>query len=321
MPRPLRIQYENAYYHVMNRGRMRQNIFHGEEYFQAFLYTLEEASSNFGLEIHAYCLMANHYHLFVKTPRANLDRCMRHLNGVYTQRYNRLKKVDGPLFRGRYKAVVVEADAYGLQLSRYIHRNPIETKKPLVSRLDDYVWSSYSAYLNKAKAPDWLRRKFSYGLLGSRNRYQAYKDFVERGNDKEILDFYDAGKLKIALGGERFTDNLRNKQRVDRSGFNASQGLLPSIDEIVRRVSEEFDVDKKSIYKAARGRGTKNIPRWIALQLCRKVGDCALNDITKAFNMNHVSGVNHSISKLKIHLEDDGRLRLTFKLLVRDLTP
>ena len=101
MPRPLRMEYENAYYHVMNRGRGRQQIFHGEPYYQAFLTTLSEAHQRFGLEIHAYCLMGNHYHLLLCTPRGNLSRCMRHINGLYTQRYNRLKKTDGPLFRQR----------------------------------------------------------------------------------------------------------------------------------------------------------------------------------------------------------------------------
>jgi len=97
MPRPQRIQYENAFYHVMNRGRGRQTIFHDKNYYHAFLQTLNEAHSRFDAIIHAYCLMGNHYHLLIETPRANLDRIMRHINGLYTQRYNRLKNTDSPL--------------------------------------------------------------------------------------------------------------------------------------------------------------------------------------------------------------------------------
>ena len=108
----------DAFYHVMNRGRARQTIFHDEDDYQAFLKTLEESYERFDAVIHAYCLMNNHYHLLIETPRANLDRIMRHINGVYTQRYNRLKRVDGPLFRGRYKAILVDKDEYLLQLSR-----------------------------------------------------------------------------------------------------------------------------------------------------------------------------------------------------------
>ena len=143
MPRPIRIEYENAFYHVMNRGRGWQVIFTDERYYQAFLKTLEESHHRFDAVFHAYCLMGNHYHLLVETPRANLGRIMRHINGVYTQRYNQLKHTDGPLFRGRYKAILVDKDAYLLQLSRYIHRNPVETKKPMISQLEDWIWSSY----------------------------------------------------------------------------------------------------------------------------------------------------------------------------------
>ena len=111
MPRPVRIQYEDGLYHVMNRGRARQKIFHGPG-----------AHNRFDAQIHAYCLMGNHYHLLMGAPRANLDRIMRHVNGVYTQRYNRLKRTDGLLFRGGYKAILVDEDAYLLQVGRYIHR-------------------------------------------------------------------------------------------------------------------------------------------------------------------------------------------------------
>ncbi|HHJ18393.1 MAG TPA: hypothetical protein ENJ84_00960, partial [Gammaproteobacteria bacterium] len=95
MPRTDRLEYKGAFYHVMNRGRGRQRIFDTDDYYQAFLETVVEAHHRFNLQIHAYCLMGNHYHLLVETPDANLSRSMRHINGVYTQRYNRLRKTDG----------------------------------------------------------------------------------------------------------------------------------------------------------------------------------------------------------------------------------
>src|SRR3990167_7924037 len=110
MPRPLRIEYEHAWYHVMNRGAHRQTIFTSNSHRDLFLSLLEEVTSQYQVEIHAYCLMDNHYHLLIRTPLANLSRCMRHLNGVYVQHYNRSTKSDGPLFRGRYKAILVEED-------------------------------------------------------------------------------------------------------------------------------------------------------------------------------------------------------------------
>lgn len=189
MPKPLRIEYENAYYHVMNRGRGRQKIFHDERYFEAFITTLAEAHQRFGIQILCYCLMGNHYHLLVKTPEANLGRAMRHINGLYTQRYNRLKNTDGSLFRGRYKAICVEEDSYQLQLSRYIHRNPVEAK--LVKLLDDYPWSSYSCYVKNQKVPQWLYPKEIFEQLQVKSNFRVkYRQFVEQGIDKEIVEFY-----------------------------------------------------------------------------------------------------------------------------------
>ena len=108
MSRPQRIIFENAYYHVMNRGGGCRKIFNDRMDREIFLQAIGEACHQFCIEIHAYCLMGNHYHLVIKTPQANISRAMRHINGVYTQRYNRLHETDGALFRGRYKAILVD---------------------------------------------------------------------------------------------------------------------------------------------------------------------------------------------------------------------
>jgi hypothetical protein len=135
--------------------------------------------------------MSNHYHLLVQTPHANISRAMRHINGVYTQRYNRLNGSDGPLFRGRFKSILVDSDAYLLQLSRYIHRNPIETQRPMVDLLDKYPWSSYPSYVNKAPCPDWLNRDLTYQLLGAKQRYVGYASYVSEGNSEQVLNSYN----------------------------------------------------------------------------------------------------------------------------------
>ena len=154
MSRPLRIEFEGAWYHVMNRGAARCWVFNTDEQREYFLSLLADVHSRFGAEVHAYCLMGNHYHLLLRTPRGNLQRIMRHINGVYTQFFNRSEGRDGPLFRGRYKAVLVDAGAYWVELSRYIHRNSVEAG--LVDALEDYPWSSYPAYVGLVGTPDWL---------------------------------------------------------------------------------------------------------------------------------------------------------------------
>ena len=125
MSRPLRIEYPDAWYHVMNRGRRGEEIFSTSEDFATFIKLLQEGAEQWNIRISAYCLLSNHYHLLIQTPLGNLARFMRHINGVYTQRYNRIHKCDGQLFRGRYKAILVEEDRYLLELVRYIHHNPL----------------------------------------------------------------------------------------------------------------------------------------------------------------------------------------------------
>src|ERR1700751_692553 len=106
------------------------------------------------VEIYAYCLMDNHYHLLLSTPTAGLSRAMRHLDGIYTQKFNRVHNRDGPLFRGRYKAILIAAEEYFLSVVRYIHKNPLAAG--VVPDIDRYRWSSHGEYLNKKQCPNWL---------------------------------------------------------------------------------------------------------------------------------------------------------------------
>src|SRR3989338_951183 len=141
MPSPPRIEFENAWYHVMNRGAGRRAIFPDNSARELFLKLLSDMNAEFRIEIHAYCLMGNHFHLLLRTPHANLNLAMQMLSSVYTRQHNRLSKTDGPLFKGRYKAILIAEETYLAQVSRYIHRNPVEAK--LVKHPRDYQWSSY----------------------------------------------------------------------------------------------------------------------------------------------------------------------------------
>ncbi len=306
MPRPLRIEYENAYYHVMNRGRARQKVFHSEVYYEAFLNTLEEAQQRFRVEILCYCLMGNHYHLLLKTPEANLGRVMRHINGVYTQRHNRLKRTDGPLFRGRYKAICVEEDSYQLQLSRYIHRNPIEAR--LVSELESYNWSSYKYYVtSKLKPPAWLYQADIYSQLGVKSRWrEKYRAFVEMGVDEEIKQYYGKGNVMPYLGSEGFREWAYSKRITDDEAVSSESSLRfrPSIEEIVKSVTKVFTVTPESILRAKRG-GENNVPRWVAMYLCQEVGDYRLVNIAKCFGLKRTGSIPTTLKKLKTLMEAD----------------
>ena len=173
-------------------------------YYQTSIDLLKDAHERFGCIIHCYCLMGNHYHLLLETPNANLSRIMRHINGVYTQFYNRLKQTDGSLFRGRFKSILVDKDAYILQLSRYIHRNPIGMKNPLVSKLEDYKWSSYRAFIGKEKDVNWLNRQFTNDILGHKQKYKAYKSFMSQGVDKETQGYFSGKQIPSIIGETGF---------------------------------------------------------------------------------------------------------------------
>ncbi|MBN1378213.1 MAG: transposase [Gammaproteobacteria bacterium] len=309
MPRPLRIEYENAYYHVMNRGRGRQKVFHGAVYFEAFLDALSEAHQRFDLQILCYCLMSNHYHLLVKTPEANLGRAMRHINGVYTQRHNRLKRTDGPLFRGRYKAISIEEDSYQLNVSRYIHRNPLEAN--MVGRLADYPWSSYPAYLKQAAAPEWLDRQEIYEQLGVKSRFaEKYQAYVESGIDEETQQFYSKGNIMPYLGSEAFRDWLYKRKSTDEAAIThqARQLFRTSIDEIVDTIADEFSVSTSSIYQSQRGKVANNIPRWVAFYLSRDRGGHHLSEIARAFGLKRTGSIPTTIRKLEKLMESDTRV-------------
>ncbi len=308
MPRPLRIEYENAYYHVMNRGRRQEDIFHSEEYFQYFLLTLEEAHQRFGLQILCYCLMSNHYHLLVKTPEANLGRAMRHINGVYTQRHNRLHKTDGSLFRGRYKSIVVEEESYQLQLSRYIHRNPLEAG--MVEKLDDYPWSSYQHYISKKTSPIWLYTNEVLSQLSMKRKVQdKYRAYVELGIDEELKQFYGKGNIMPYLGSDEFR-SWTYDQRVtnDKDVSEHEKSLFrPDMQVIIERVAKIFDVLPESILKSVRGR--RNLPRWVAMYLCQEIGSHRLADIALKFGLKRTGSIPTIIGKLKELLRMDKNLK------------
>ena len=311
MPRPLRIEYPGAYYHVMNSVPGRQSAFPTDAHYEAFLETLAEAHRRFGLEYHGYCLLKSGYHLLVKTPRGNLAQGLRHINALYTQKANQLKGRSGPVFRGRYKAVLVEGARYWLPLSRYVHSLPAQGRKPAAEDPADYPWSSLPVYLGKAKAEPWLVCDEVYGQLNvKRAKGQAYASYMAEGVDEELVEFYDRKSLLSVLGSDSFTKKSYNqKQKKKYSPSHARKGFeRASISSIAEAVAKSFKTDIREIYHAKRGSGHKHIPRWVAMHLCQDIASYSLKDIAKAFKINHVSGVSHQVRSLREEMAEDPKL-------------
>ena len=207
MARPLRLEFPGALYHVMARGNRRDPIYLKNEDFSDFLSLLAEACRRFNWSVHAYCLMTNHYHFLVETADANLSRGMRHINGVYTQRFNRRHARVGHVFQGRYKSPLVQKDAYLLELSRYIVLNPVRAQ--LVRTVDAWKWSSYRCTVGKAPRPAWLNTDWLLAQFGTRRTraIHAYRRYVVEGLDADN-PFTDI-ENQLYFGDESFLGQLR----------------------------------------------------------------------------------------------------------------
>ena len=313
MPRPIRIEYENAFYHVMNRGRARNNIFFTEIHYLTFLKILGESCERFGCVIHGYCLMPNHYHLLIQTPNANLGRIMRHVNGVYTQKFNNLQKIDGSLFKGRYKAILVDQDDYLLELSKYIHKNPIQTKNKkdrLARELKDYKYSSYRNYLNISPTPRWLNKELTLSKFkNDRNFIERYQFFVEQGENKELEEFFNKKNQEAILGAGKFKDRvltgklLNQPEKQDQIKKEVNNKV--TAEEIVTVVANVFMVSRESILKRQEGRPKKNIPKVMAIYLIQKYKNLTLKEIADMFELKHSGSVSRSLSKMKEIIKDN----------------
>jgi REP element-mobilizing transposase RayT len=307
MSRPLRIEYPDAWYHVMNRGRRSENVFFDKDDYKAFLQVMIESTAMWNLRISAYCLMPNHYHLLVKTPDANISRCMRHINGVYTQRFNSLHRSEGQLFRGRYKAIIVSADDYLLRLVRYIHRNPV--KAGLANKPEDYPWSSHKAYLSVAKKCAWLNKVFIYSLLTKNRKKQisSYSRFMTAA-DEELAAVIDGKKWPSVIGPKDFLDWVKGNYYALKRHEDVPEAktLAPSVELINQIVCSFYKIELDGLLKSQRG--VFNEPRNSAIYLVRKLRHDTLKEIGNQFNIQKYSSVSSSIERMKQQIDKDPKL-------------
>lgn len=181
MARRTRIQFPDALYHITARGNRKQDVFAASTDADRFLGTVADVVERFGWQCHAYCLMPNHYHLVMETPKPNLSAGMQSINGRYAQWFNRRYRLDGHLFQGRFHAVLVESTWHLLELSRYVVLNPV--RGGLCEDPADWRWSSYRAMAGFAPRPRFLavdRCLFHFGETPARAR-EAFVRFIRDG--------------------------------------------------------------------------------------------------------------------------------------------
>ncbi|MCL0041101.1 transposase, partial [Thermodesulfovibrionales bacterium] len=293
----------------MNRGRRREDIFLSPADYGVFIEVLRETVESWNLKVAAYCLMSNHYHLLVHTPDGNISRCMRHLNGVYTQRFNRCHKKEDQLFRGRYKAVLVDADSHLLEVLRYLHNNPL--RAGISHELNDYPWSSHQGYLSKSKKWAWLYKDFLLTMIATSKGQQqaAYVEFVSHGDSEEIERFYGLKNLPSILGGDSFKDWVKEKfnNLVFQQEVPESRTLAPVADDIISEVCKYFKVSKEEI--AVSKRGTENLPRDIAIYFVRRCCRKTLSEVGRYFGISNYSTVSSAAERIKARKSEDGKLQ------------
>jgi len=215
MTRPLRIEFAGALYHVTARGNAQSDIYHDDDDRNAFLSLLNNSIRRHDWYCHVYCLMSNHYHLLIETSTPTLSKGMKYLNGTYTQYLNRKHRRVGHVFQGRFKAILVQKDAYLLELARYIVLNPVRAR--MVRHVRDWPWSSYRATAGYAQgAPclttDWVLAGFAKTRKVAQSRY---RDFVQAGKGQPSP--WEQLKNQIYLGNDAFVEDMQRRIEPDQS--------------------------------------------------------------------------------------------------------
>ena len=285
MSRPIRFEYPGAFYHVMNRGANHNPIFLEERRDrELFLTCLGAAVKRFKIKVHAFSLMRNHYHLLIETPLGNLSRSMRHIDGVYTQRFNRFHNRDGPLLRGRYKSKLVQEGKYFLELIRYIHLNGSRAKIYPSPQQDPYC--SHPYYLMMKKAPSWLTTDMalSYFRDGPMDPVGELHRFILAGLPKNIKEIMKRKKWPAILGDDRFILSIREKfirdkksdcERPHKNELN--QWKPPTPLHIVNWVCKRDGCSREGLFKKTNPENKE--ARALAVFLMRRVGFMTYQDI------------------------------------------
>ncbi len=309
MSRPLRIEFPGAWYHVMNRGRRSEPIFNKPGDYQIFLDLLKQSRELWNIKVAAYCLMTNHYHLLIQTPDANISRAMRHINGIYTQRFNRKHGFDGPVFRGRFKSVLVSDDSHLLELIRYIHKNPV--KASIVKEMAEYKWSSYKGYLSYSKTWNWIEKDFIFSMLTpkKKGRLKPFVEFMEQDNSDQVKRFFSLKNLPSIFGPKNYITRIKEEfySKKKSKEIPESKQLAPTPAIVLDVVCRYYQVTHKDL--CVTRRGWFNRPRNIAIYLIRMLCSSKLTQISELFEMNTYGAVSNAIRGVESLRKKDKTIR------------
>jgi putative transposase len=327
MARALRLEFEGALYHVCARGNRRERIFIDEKDCLRFLALVKESRRRYEVDIHAYVLLPNHFHLLAQTPKANLSRWMHWLVATYSISFNRRHKKSGHLFQGRYKSFLVEGGDYVLGLSRYLHLNPVRGRvigagdpNERRKRLRAYRWSSYRGYAGLGKQNDFVSEELVLGeLRGSRLKQEKlrYRRFVEEGLLREIENPFAAVQWQMVLGSESLLQRVKDKLRSKSSHRREVTGIRHSANtseprRLVARVASHYGISvNRLLGESIYGSEARNVAIWLAWQN----SGLTLREIGSMFGGLDYAAVGQRIRRIQKRAEEDKKLKCTFEML------
>lgn len=317
MARPIRVEYEDAVYHVMARGNEQRAIYRDPTDYQCFLQTLARACQQYGLVVHVYCLMPNHYHLALQTPRANLSRALGWLQTTYSIRFNRRHRRNGHLFQGRFKAQLVEADAYARRLVTYIHLNPVHPRgrnSPIPAdkreQLQAHPWSSHWAYSGRRKRqtlPPWLSLEWLwYFGRNYATARRAYRRDIAESFSRRLPDPFAEARGGLVLGGDELWQRAKQYigkgagQEEIRWSHRASQEQV--LEALAPLLETELD---------------QRVRIWARVRL----GGQRLVDVARECGYRDGSGVHRILQRLEARADGDPSLAAKLKRLQRKVQP
>jgi len=307
MARPLRVEYEGAFYHVTSRGNEKKEIFSSPENYEQFKSYLYEAREKFGYKLHAYVLMTNHFHLLIETPDPNLNRLMHYINGSYTGYYNRKHKRVGHLFQGRYKAILVDRDSYLVELSRYMHLNPV--RAGMVGKPEDYAYSSYRSYIFPA-GEKIVDRDMILGMVSNKPKeaFERYRYFIEQEIGQEIESPLKKVYAGMILGEERFIKSALKRvkkawEEKEEVSDRKRLGSISEVEEILGLVCEVFKVSREEVFHK------RGDIRDLSIYLLKRYSGLTNHQIGDMFGGISYSAVSKAVKRFSLHLSEDRKLQ------------
>jgi len=335
MARPLRIEYEGACYHVMNRGNRGEEVYRDARDYELFVDRLAHFAEMFRVGVRSYCLMPNHFHLYLCTREANLSRFMQSLLTSHAVTFNLRHDLSGHVFHRRFKAVLVEDEAYGAEVSRYTHLNPVRTTRLAGAdvrtrrrRLREYRWSSYASLVGLRTCPEWIDRDAVLGewggsLTAQRRGYAAY---VEEGLTREIANPLDAAAAQAVLGTEPFVDKIRRRltdlsqdagARREQPQAAALRAWVP-LGTLIQLVAEAYRTDRRTLLRPhTRDNEARQVLLYLACIYCR--GRSSLTDIGEQLGPISVGGLTHARYITKARMARNAALRRRVSRIERTL--